>query len=677
MRRLFPQLKRFLVYCITPTAMRIRLVFLFLIAMVVSQHAMAQLDSLRRYKFGIGDQFVYRNSHYDADFYTEDIRKYEILGVDSCDQCYGYSIEFVQCHNFESYTASGGQSRSESYVAYKDTLYFCTYTATANTDFLRGLYGKKIGSIVTGILYNNESLKRGTNTTDKNKVILQLTPAFAFENSEYDTLIVGKISISPYAEPPYCSLVYNCAGGEDNKYFFLKQVSPYVVYLLRNTVMHHQLKQVYSIRLRTSSEYGAREENFVIPVVKGSNHPPTDILLDNSEIGENLPPETVVGNLTTVDADSLAHNTFSLVSFAGQPTTGLKIVGNKLLTDRVLDYEASDTIKVRIQVNDNSLELYSKGKLLSLGIFTKDFIITVKNKPECSSKPVIAVDGTMLTSSSNNKCYWYQNGNFFTSGSGVLNVAGWGLYKYTVISTDSTGCASESEGVCTGGTHYEIGYVDARSSADKSAFLYNPSGSNYSNYKWFRNDTLILSNQPTVKSPTTGTYQLQMTDQASDCPVTTSTFLICGKPTLKYTGDSLIAPAAFKYKWWLNDTALEDSMQRLFIGQPGTYKVSISCDDGDFTSDPFAIVVTGSEKSNALSRVYPNPTDGPFFINLDYPHEFTVAYLYNGAGQFLQIVELEEGNAQLKLDISDQPKGIFLVTLTNLKTRLFYKVVRR
>jgi len=97
------------------------------------------------------------------------------------------------------------------------------------------------------------------------------------------------------------------------------------------------------------------------------NQEPTNILLSNTIVAENLPINTVVGTLSTTDPDAGDTFTYSLVSGSGDSgNSAFNISGNQLRTSAVFDYEAQNSYSIRIRTTD-------QGGLF----FEKTFTITV------------------------------------------------------------------------------------------------------------------------------------------------------------------------------------------------------------------------------------------------------------------------------------------------------------
>ena len=102
---------------------------------------------------------------------------------------------------------------------------------------------------------------------------------------------------------------------------------------------------------------------------------PTDILLTNDSVKENMPVDTEIGIFSSVDFDMCgSFNTFNytLVPGIGDPDNcSFTIVGDKLLTSGVFNYEAKSSYSIRVR------STYYVG-----GYFEKVFVITVINTPE-------------------------------------------------------------------------------------------------------------------------------------------------------------------------------------------------------------------------------------------------------------------------------------------------------
>ncbi len=83
------------------------------------------------------------------------------------------------------------------------------------------------------------------------------------------------------------------------------------------------------------------------------NSAPTDILLSNMVIGENMPSGTLVGTLSTVDPDPGNTFTYSLVSGLGSTDNNAFVITNNVLyTATTFDHETKPTANIRVRSTD-------------------------------------------------------------------------------------------------------------------------------------------------------------------------------------------------------------------------------------------------------------------------------------------------------------------------------------
>ncbi|MGL5083975.1 MAG: hypothetical protein ACRC8A_21020, partial [Microcoleaceae cyanobacterium] len=87
--------------------------------------------------------------------------------------------------------------------------------------------------------------------------------------------------------------------------------------------------------------------------VNNVNDAPTDLLLTNSTLDENLPVGAQVGTLSTQDEDLGDSHLYSLVpGVGGTDNTRFEIVGNELRTRETFDLETQATYSLRVQTLD-------------------------------------------------------------------------------------------------------------------------------------------------------------------------------------------------------------------------------------------------------------------------------------------------------------------------------------
>ncbi|MCU0523953.1 MAG: hypothetical protein MUF72_03915 [Elainella sp. Prado103] len=144
-----------------------------------------------------------------------------------------------------------------------------------------------------------------------------------------------------------------------------------------NGIPDFETKPSYSIRIRTRDASGLTlEKVFIINVNNLSETPgstaPTDLLLSNTRVDENRPPDFAVGTFSTIDPDQGDTFTYTLVTGSGSSdNAAFKIVNNELRLNQFPDFETKPAYSIRVRTTD------SGGKT-----FEKVFTITVNNLSE-------------------------------------------------------------------------------------------------------------------------------------------------------------------------------------------------------------------------------------------------------------------------------------------------------
>jgi LPXTG-site transpeptidase (sortase) family protein len=131
---------------------------------------------------------------------------------------------------------------------------------------------------------------------------------------------------------------------------------------LRSAVIFdYETKSSYSIRVQVKdSADHIYEKGFTISINDGGDTP-TNISLSPSTMDEGLPVGTLVGTLTTTDADAGDSFTYTLVGPGSSSNNDLfTITGDQLNTAAVLDYETLSSLTVRIQTEDSTGLTYAK-----------------------------------------------------------------------------------------------------------------------------------------------------------------------------------------------------------------------------------------------------------------------------------------------------------------------------
>jgi hypothetical protein len=151
-----------------------------------------------------------------------------------------------------------------------------------------------------------------------------------------------------------------------------------------------ETKSSYSVRVRTTDQGGLSFEKPLTITVNNVNETPTDLGISSSAIAENVAPNSVVGNLSSIDPDSGNTFTYSLVTGSGDTdNAAFTIVGNQLQINASPDFETKSNYNVRVQTTDqNGLS------------FEKPMTITVNDLPENGSPTNISLSSSAIDENS-------------------------------------------------------------------------------------------------------------------------------------------------------------------------------------------------------------------------------------------------------------------------------------
>ena len=136
-----------------------------------------------------------------------------------------------------------------------------------------------------------------------------------------------------------------------------------------------------------------------VDVVWPANVAPTDIGLSSSNVVENLPKDSTVGNFTTIDVDGGPTYTYSLVSGNGSTdNASFTIDCNTLKTNAVFDFEAKNSYSIRVQTNDGKGGTYQKQFTINVtDVNDAPTNITLSSSSIAENQPVGKTVGTFTT----------------------------------------------------------------------------------------------------------------------------------------------------------------------------------------------------------------------------------------------------------------------------------------
>ncbi|MEI7502340.1 MAG: leucine-rich repeat protein, partial [Paludibacter sp.] len=130
---------------------------------------------------------------------------------------------------------------------------------------------------------------------------------------------------------------------------------------------NYELKNSYSVRVRTTDQGGLTAEKAFTITINDVNESPSDISLSASAINENVIANSIVGTLSTTDPDASNTFTYTLKSGAGSTdNASFNISTNSLLINASPNYEVKNSYSVRIRTTDQGGLFYERAFTISI-----------------------------------------------------------------------------------------------------------------------------------------------------------------------------------------------------------------------------------------------------------------------------------------------------------------------
>ncbi|WP_020526507.1 cadherin domain-containing protein [Flexithrix dorotheae] len=121
-------------------------------------------------------------------------------------------------------------------------------------------------------------------------------------------------------------------------------------------IKNNLLKGDHYLTIETTLDWAAVDYMEVIRMGDiPKNDPPTAIALSNTELAENQPLGTKVGDLSTTDPNQDDEHTYKLVDGTGSDDNNdFKIIGAALHSNKVFDFESKKEYSIRIETDDGA-----------------------------------------------------------------------------------------------------------------------------------------------------------------------------------------------------------------------------------------------------------------------------------------------------------------------------------
>jgi len=113
--------------------------------------------------------------------------------------------------------------------------------------------------------------------------------------------------------------------------------------------------------------------HLILEATLSSNSAPTDIVLSPSYVDENVTLGTIIGTLSSTDANSGDSHNYSLIPGNGNnDNSSFTISGTLLLTNTSLDYETKNNYSILVQTTDSAFASYTKSFTITVNDIDED-----------------------------------------------------------------------------------------------------------------------------------------------------------------------------------------------------------------------------------------------------------------------------------------------------------------
>ncbi|MFM6976366.1 MAG: LamG-like jellyroll fold domain-containing protein, partial [Sphingobacteriaceae bacterium] len=166
-----------------------------------------------------------------------------------------------------------------------------------------------------------------------------------------------------------------------------------------NASLNYEVKNSYSIRVRTTDAGNLTYEKAFTITVNNVNEAPSNINLSASSINENNAAAATVGTLSTTDVDAGDTFTYTLVSGTGDTdNASFSISGSTLKANAAFNYEVKNSYSIRVRTTDAGNLTYEKSFTITINNVNEvPTALALSNNSIAENNTVGATLGTLST----------------------------------------------------------------------------------------------------------------------------------------------------------------------------------------------------------------------------------------------------------------------------------------
>jgi len=359
---------------------------------------------------------------------------------------------------------------------------------------------------------------------------------------------------------------------------------------LRNTsVFNYEVKNSYSIRVRTTDAGGLYYEGTFTITATNVNEAPTDISISAASISENVPTGTTIGTFSATDQEG-GVMTFVLHDTATYPdNSSFSIASGVLKSAAVFNFEVKSSYSIRVRVTDSTSLTFDKTITISITDVTIIPTLTTTNATCNGGTGSIVVSS--VAGGTANYTYSKDGTNYQVSSTFSSLTAG----SYTIYAKDTYGEVGSTNATVTQPTVVLVTATGTNptcfGSTNGSILVNSASGGSGSGYSYSK-DNITYQAGTTFSTLTNGTYTIYAKD-SNGCVGSTSVTLNRTEITASYTQVNVLCNGVASGSITVsNPSGGQGGTYSTKLGSGGTYQVlTTSRDYSSLTAGSYTLYI--------------------------------------------------------------------------------------